>query len=149
MNSLISNVITITTGSAGNSPQVFFLRPFVFFFPPSLPTFALLLSSLRMKPWGRSAWSLWAAYLVALVTFCNDPASAGTPLGPTGTSGLDGGVDRSLDASILRSKRSSAWAIMLLAQTQTPLQLSGGVITNRSAWARSATIVSRFSCKTD
>ncbi|TNM88590.1 chemokine-like protein TAFA-4b [Takifugu rubripes] len=36
-----------------------------------------------MKLWGRSAWPLWVAYVVALVMFCDDPASAGAPLGPT------------------------------------------------------------------
>lgn len=50
-----------------------------------------------MKLWGRSAWPLWVAYVVALVMFCNDPAYAGAPLGPTGTSGLDSGVNKSLD----------------------------------------------------
>lgn len=115
-----------------------FLRPFLF--SPSLPfsTFApSSLISLRMKLWGRSAWPLWVAYVVALVMFCDDPASAGAPLGPTGTSGLDNGVNKSIDDFFAFLMISSK-----LAQTQTPLQLSGGVITKRSEWVRSAVIFS-------
>lgn len=99
MNPVLFNVITSAAGlavtaCAGNSPQVYFWGPF-FFLPPSISTFALSsLISLRMKLWGRSAWPLWVAYVVALVMFCDDPASAGDPLGPTGTSALDNGVDR-------------------------------------------------------
>lgn len=42
-----------------------------------------------MKLWGRSAWALWVAYVVALVMLCEDTASAGSPRGPTGTSGFN------------------------------------------------------------
>lgn len=46
--------------------------------------------SLRMKLWGRSAWPLQVAYLVALVMLCDDLVSAGSRnhRGPTGTPGL-------------------------------------------------------------
>lgn len=119
---------------------------FSFSSPPSFSTFApSSLISLRMKLWGRSAWPLWVAYIVALVMFCDDPASAGAPLGPTGTSGLDNEVNKSIDVSFLMISSK-------LAQTQTPLQLSGRVITQRSMWVRSAVIFSAlswFSYKTE
>ncbi len=58
-------------------------------FAPSLPL-SLLYPSLRMKLWGRSAWPLQVAFLVALVMLCVDPVSAGSRnhRGPTGTPGL-------------------------------------------------------------
>ncbi|KAM9362204.1 LOW QUALITY PROTEIN: chemokine-like protein TAFA-4b [Symphorus nematophorus] len=44
----------------------------------------------RMKLWGRSAWPLQVAFLVALVMLCVDPVSTGSRnhRGPTGTPGL-------------------------------------------------------------
>uniref|UniRef100_H3D0M7 TAFA chemokine like family member 4b n=1 Tax=Tetraodon nigroviridis TaxID=99883 RepID=H3D0M7_TETNG len=36
-----------------------------------------------MKLWGRSAWSLWVPYVVAVVMLGSDPASAGNPRGAT------------------------------------------------------------------
>lgn len=142
-NPVIFNVMTSAAGlavteCAGNSAQVYFWGLF-FFLPPSFSTFApSSLISLRMKLWGRSAWPLWVAYVVALVMFCDDPASAGAPLGPTGTSGLDNGVNNGFFSSFFSFLMISS----KLAQTQTPLQLSGGVITKRSMWVRSAVIFS-------
>lgn len=64
--------------------------------PPPLPPFArslplsVLYPSLRMKLWGRSAWPVQVAFLVALVMLYIDPVSAGSRnhRGPTGTPGL-------------------------------------------------------------